>query len=76
MAGLEIERKKAKKKTSQNFLSGSYAPLDGAQRGGHHNVPLVLLLHSVRSALENLVIIFLHHLSNPDRIDDVGKLAT
>ena len=76
MAGLEIERKKARKKMALNLFAWTYAPLDRSQRGSYHNVPLVLLLHSVRSALENLVIIFLHHLSNPDRIDDVGKLAT
>ena len=65
MAGLEIERKKAKKKTSQNFLSGSYAPLDRVRRGDYHNVPPLLSHRSARSTLENEVIIFFTSPLNP-----------
>ena len=53
MTGLEIERKKARKKTAPALLPESYATLDGARRGGYHNVPPVLSLRSTRSALEN-----------------------
>ena len=72
MAGLDIERKKAKRKMPQALLPGSYAPLDEARRGSYHNVSLVLSLRNMRLALENLVINFLHHLSIPDEIDHVG----
>ena len=44
MAGLEIERKKVRKKMAHALLPGSYAPLKKAQRGGYHNVPRGLLL--------------------------------
>ena len=70
--GLEVEGKKDTKKIAHALLPGSYTPLDGARRGGYHNVLPVLSLCSVRSALENSVIMILHHLSIPDIIDHIG----
>ena len=72
IAGLEIERKKARKKKAQALFPGSYVPLHGARRGGYHNVPPVVSLHSARSALDNLEINYLYHLSIPNGNDYIG----
>ena len=73
MARLKIERrKKARKKMAQALLLGSNAPLDEARRGGYHNSSPVLLLHSTRLALENLVINSLCHHSILGEINHVG----